>query len=308
MGHVHNHNHSHNHSHSFDGNVNRAFAAGIILNSVYIIVEALYGILSHSMALLADAGHNLSDVLGLVLAWGASYLLTKHPTRFRTYGFRKSTILAALLNAILLLIAIGGIGLEAVERFFNPEPVNGVTVIMVSAIGVVINGLTAFLFVKGKEHDLNIKGAFLHMAADAAVSLGVVFAGIIILNFNIYWIDPLISIVIMLVILFGTWNLLKDSFNLAMDSVPNNVDITGVENYLKSVPGVMEFHDLHIWAMSTTSNALTVHLVTKNRYIDDGLTKKISGDLNLKYGIEHTTIQFEAGEREMNCCPDCIKS
>jgi len=300
MGHQHNHNH-------IPEKLNKAFAIGIVLNSIYIIIEGAYGILINSMALVADAGHNLSDVLGLVLAWGASYLALKQPTRMRTYGYRKSTILAALLNAIILILAVGAIGIEAVQRFFQPRQINSVIMIYVAAIGILINAVTAAMFIKGKEKDLNIKGAFLHMAADAAVSLGVVIAGVVILKTGLYWIDPLISIIIMLVILFGTWNLLKDSFNLAIDSVPANIETDEVVKYFKSLPGVKEFHDLHIWGMSTTENALTVHIVKEGAFIDDELTKKINHDLHHLFGIEHATVQFETTGQKLSCCADCVK-
>lgn len=304
MGHRNNHNHNHSHA---PEELNKAFAIGVVLNSLYIIVEAAYGIMVNSMALLADAGHNLSDVLGLILAWGASYLALKQPTKMHTYGYRKSTILAALLNAIILILAVGAIGVEAVQRFITPKPIDGSIIIYVAAIGVLINGVTAALFINGKEKDLNIKGAFLHMAADAAVSVGVVIAGAVILNTNLYWIDPLISLIIMTVILISTWNLLKDSFNLAMDCVPANIDSKKVEEYFNSLPEVNEFHDLHIWGMSTTENALTVHIIKHEPFIDDKLTHKINHALHEKFGIEHTTIQYEAGEKKFKCSSNCVK-
>jgi len=301
--HNHNHEHAHNHQHehSIPEKINSVFVLGILLNSIYVVVEAVYGISVNSMALVADAGHNLSDVLGLGLAWGAGYLSLKQATRSRTYGYRKSTILAALLNAILLLIAIGAIGVESIKRFAHPAPVQGGVMITVALIGVIINTFTALLFIKGKEKDLNIKGAFLHMAADAAVSLGVVAAGIIISYTGWQWVDPAISIVIMLVILLSTWNLLKDSFNLAMDSVPPNIETDAVEAYLKTIPEVVDFHDLHIWAMSTTQIAMTVHIIKDDMCINDDLTEKICRELHQKFGIEHTTIQFEAGKTYLNC-------
>lgn len=305
---AHNHNH-HNHNHSAHASVesmNKAFLIGIVLNTLFVIIEAGYGIWVNSMALLADAGHNLSDVLGLILAWGAAHLALRLPTKDRTYGYRKSTILAALFNAIILMVAVGAIGFESVTRFFKPEPVEGLTMIYVAGIGVIINSATAFLFMKGKETDLNIKGAFIHMAADAAISLGVVVAGFIIYKTGLFWIDPVLSLFIMLIILAGTWNLLKDSFNLAMDSVPVDIEIHLVEAYLDSLPEVKCFHDLHIWAMSTTENALTVHIVKEGTSIDDNLTHKICKDLHSKFGIEHTTIQYESGNKELNCMPNSV--
>ena len=291
----HNHNHSHNHNHAGQADFTRAFAIGVFLNTAYLIIEAIYGIMINSMALLADAGHNLSDVLGLLLAWGAAYLALKQPTQFRTYGFRKTSILAPMFNAILLLIAIGAIGIESIRRLLTPEPVEGYTIIVVAGIGAIVNGVTAFLFMKGREKDINIKGAFLHMAADAGVSVGVVIAGFVILKTHIYWIDSVISLVIMFVILTGTWNLLKDSFNLALDAVPVNIEAAKVAAYLRALPEVKEIHDLHIWAMSATENALTVHIIKNKHTLDDDLTRKICKELNHEYGIDHTTIQYEVG-------------
>lgn len=295
--------HTHDHSHK-EINLNSAFVIGIILNIAYIIVEVVYGFLINSMALIADAGHNLSDVLGLFLAWGASYLASKLPTQKRTYGFRKSTILAALFNAILLLIAVGAITIEAVRKFITPESVQGETMMIVAGIGVIINGITALLFLKGREKDLNIKGAFLHMAADAGVSLGVVAAGFLITVTGWLWLDPAISLLIVAVITIGTWGLLKDSFLLSMDAVPKEINVEGVKNFLKSVKGVKEIHDLHIWAMSTTEVALTVHLVMPERETDDYFLKKICGNLHTKFGIEHSTIQVEKDAQGANCRVD----
>ncbi len=291
------HNHSHSHSHNF----NRAFIIGIILNAVYIVVELVYGFLINSMALIADAGHNFSDVLGLLLAWGASYLAKTAATEKRTYGLRKSTILAAFFNSILLMIAVGAITIEAVRKIILPEPVQGDIMMIVAGIGVVINGITAFLFMNGREKDLNIKGAFLHMAADAAVSLGVVLAGLIILSTGWLWVDPAISLVIVLVITIGTWGLLKDSFQLSMDAVPKGIDLKEVGKYLKGIDGVEEVHDLHIWAMSTTETALTAHLVIPNVTKDDFFLKKICGELHHRFGIEHSTIQIEKSAQSSNC-------
>jgi cobalt-zinc-cadmium efflux system protein len=288
--------HSHNHA-----NYNKAFIIGITLNVIYILVEVFYGLLINSMALLADAGHNFSDVLGLLLAWGATYLAKTATTERRTYGLRKSTILAAFFNAILLMIAVGAITIEAVRKFILPEPVQGTTMMIVAGIGVVINAATAFLFMKGRKKDLNIKGAFLHMAADAGVSLGVVFAGLLITFTNWLWVDPAISLLIVLVITLGTWSLLKDSFHLSMDAVPKGIDLKEVENYLKSIKGVQEVHDLHVWAMSTTETALTAHLVIPDETKDDYFLKKICSELRSKFGIEHSTIQIEKSEQSANC-------
>lgn len=285
---------SHNHSHiPLAENYNKAFALGIILNTVYVLVEVAYGLIVNSMALIADAGHNLSDVLGLVLAWGASYLAQKSATKTKTYGMRKSTILAALFNAIILLIAVGAITIEAVRKIIEPEPVAGTTVMIVAGIGVVINTVTAILFMKGRQSDLNIKGAFLHMAADAGVSLGVVLGGLIIYNTGWYLIDPILSIIIVIVITIGTWGLLKDSFNMSIDAVPKEIDLPEVKNYLNSIKGVNDVHDLHIWAMSTTEIALTVHLVVSDKCKRNEIIADISKDVKHKFNIVHTTIQIE---------------
>jgi cobalt-zinc-cadmium efflux system protein len=292
------HDHSHTHQPT---NYNKAFIIGITLNVIYILVEVFYGLLINSMALLADAGHNFSDVLGLLLAWGAAYLAKTATTEKRTYGFRKSTILAAFFNAILLMISVGAITIEAVRKFISPEPVQGQIMMIVAGIGVIINAVTAFLFMKGRNKDLNIKGAFLHMAADAGVSLGVVLAGFIIYSTGWLWVDPAISLVIVIVITIGTWGLLRDSFHLSMDAVPKGIDLNEVGNYLKGINGVTEVHDLHIWAMSTTEIALTAHLVIPGETKDDYFLKKICGDLHSKFGIEHSTIQMEKSAQSANC-------
>ena len=293
--------HSHNQTNISVQNFNKAFGIGIILNVAYIIVEVVYGVLINSMALLADAGHNFSDVLGLLLAWGAAYLAKTAATEKRTYGLRKSTILAAFFNAIILMIAVGAITIEAIRKLIYPEPVQGSTMMIVAGIGFVINAITALLFMKGREKDLNIKGAFLHMAADAGVSLGVVIAGLLIIYTNWLWIDPVMSLIIVLVITIGTWGLLKDSFQLSMDAVPKGVDLKEVGSYLKSVNGVKEVHDLHIWAMSTTETALTAHLVIPDETKDDYFLKKICGELYSRFGIEHSTIQIEKSAQASNC-------
>jgi cobalt-zinc-cadmium efflux system protein len=293
--------HNHNHSYSQTKNFNNAFIIGIILNLIYIVVELVYGLLINSMALLADAGHNFSDVLGLLLAWGAAYLAKTAATEKRTYGLRKSTILAAFLNAILLMIAVGAITIEAIRKIILPEPVLGTTMMAVAGIGVVVNAATAFLFMRGRKKDLNIRGAFLHMAADAGISLGVVIAGLLINYTNWLWIDPAISLVIVLVITIGTWNLLKDSFHLSMDAVPKEINLREVGKFLKEIDGVIEVHDLHIWAMSTTETALTAHLVIPESTKDDYFLKKICGELHSRFGIEHSTIQIEKSAQTATC-------
>jgi len=292
------HSHSHSHTHETK-DFNKAFIIGIALNIVYIVVEVVYGILVDSLALIADAGHNLSDVLGLILAWAASYLVKKSATEKYTYGFKKSSVLAAFLNAMILLVAIGVIIWEAVNRFSEPREIPGTTIMIVAGIGVIINAITALLFFSGRKHDLNIKGAFMHMAADAGISLGVVLVGLVLTFTNLYWLDPVVSIVIALIIFWGTWDLLKDSTSLALDAVPRDVDKKGVEDYLDSLPEIDGFHDLHIWAMSTTETAMTVHVVVSKKNDRNKLISTISNDLREKFGIVHTTIQTEdAGEEE----------
>ncbi len=294
------------HTHNNIDNHNKAFAFGIALNVIYIAVEVVFGLLISSMALIADAGHNLSDVLGLLLAWGATFLAKTLPTRKRTYGLRKSTILAALFNALILLIAVGAITIEAVRRLITPEQVQGTTMMIVAGVGVVINAVTAWMFVKGKEKDINIRGAYLHMAADAGVSVGVVVAGLLITLTGWLWLDPLISLVIVLVITIGTWDLLRDSFLMSVDAVPKGINLKDVEEHLKNIQGVTEVHDLHIWAMSTTEIALTVHLVMPDSNAGDYFLKEICSDLNKKYGIGHSTIQVEKNAQGANCSVDNV--
>ncbi len=286
------------------GNYNRAFAIGVALNLFFTVIEAGYGVIAGSLALIADAGHNLSDVLSLLLAWGASVLAARSATENRTYGYRRVTILASLVSAILLLIALGGITWEAVGRLLEPKPVAGGIVILVAAIGVVINTITALLFMSGKDHDLNIKGAFLHMTADAAVSLGVVVAGIFILLKGWLWIDPVISFVIAVVILLGTWSLLRDSINQAMDAVPEGVDIAELRRYLTSLENVSAIHDLHVWHLSTTEIALTVHLVVSYDTLNNDLLRRLQQRLYDQFGIDHSTIQVERQAVENGCMLD----
>jgi cobalt-zinc-cadmium efflux system protein len=294
------HDHSHADCHG-PPDFNRAFAVGVALNVGFVVCEAVFGIMADSMALLADAGHNLSDVLGLLLAWGASYLVRLQPTSRRTYGWRSSSIMAALINAVLLLVAVGGIATESVRRLLSPEPVAGKTVIVVALIGVVINTATALLFLSGRKHDLNIRGAFLHMAADAAVSAGVAAAGIAILFTGRLWIDPAVSLAIAAVILAGTWGLLRESLALVMHAVPQGIDTEKVTAYLESLPGIETAHDLHIWAMSTTETALTAHLVKPDPEGDDDMIGRVSADLFDRFGIDHVTIQWERTRNPCRC-------
>ncbi len=292
--------HSHNHHHEIN-NYNRSFAIGIALNVIFVIIEVSYGLVADSLALIADAGHNLSDVMSLMLAWGASYLATKHPTHTRTYGLRKVTIMASLLSTVLLFVALGGIAWESIERLSSPQPVNGTIIIIVAAIGVVINTATALLFVKGQKHDLNIRAAYLHMAADAAISLGVVIAGIAIMLTGWLWLDPAISLGIAVIILFGTWRLLKDSIDLSIDAVPQGIDVTLIKSYLSGMENVSDIHDLHVWALSTTETALTVHLVTNCELIDNCFLQEIQEHLHHHFNISHTTIQIENEAGDYNC-------
>ncbi len=283
---------SHDHNHTIS-NYNRAFAAGVLLNVIFVVIEVSYGVAADSLALIADAGHNVSDVLSLLLAWGAALLAKKPATEKRTYGFRKVTVMASLASAILLLVALGGITWETIGRFFDPKPVEGMTVIVVAAIGVVINTITALLFVSGRKHDLNIRGAFLHMAADAGVSFGVVLAGVIIMVTGWLFVDPLISLLIVAAILAGTWSLLRDSMNLAIDSVPEGIDIAGIKRYLTDFENVSQIHDLHVWPMSTTEVALSVHLIIDDYPLANNFLPKLQGQLHERFKIEHSTIQVE---------------
>ncbi len=290
----------HRHSHQPD-NYNRAFALAVGLNVIFVVVEASYGVWVNSLALIADAGHNLSDVLGLLIAWGASLLAKRKPTPRRTYGLRRITILASLLSALLLMTALGAMSWEAISRLQTSTPVPGLTIIIVASIGVVINTISAMLFVSGHQHDLNIKGAFLHMAADAAVSLGVVLAGVAIVLTGWPWLDPVISLVISTVILAGTWGLLRDSVNLAVDAVPRGIVPEEVETYLLNLPGVAACHDLHIWGMSTTEAALTAHLMMPEGAINDAFLHQVAHGLREHFGIAHPTIQIERGDAEHLC-------
>jgi len=294
MGHPHSHTHGQGHSHAPAGH-GRAFAIGIVLNTVFVAIEAAYGIVSGSMALVADAGHNLSDVLGLVLAWGADTLSRRRANARFTYGFKSSTILAALANAALLLIATGAILFETISRIAAPAPVAGGTMMIVAGIGIAVNGFTALLFASGRKHDLNVRGAFLHMMADALVSLGVVVAGAAIMLSGRQWIDPVTSLVIVAVIGWGTWGLLRDSVKMGLLGVPAGIDEGAVRALLADLPGVAAVHDLHIWPMSTTETALTAHLVMPGGHPGDHLLKQATSELEHRFGIGHVTLQVETG-------------
>ncbi len=283
------------HSHA-QKDFGRAFLIGIALNTGFVAIEAVYGIFSNSMALLADAGHNLSDVFGLLVAWGAATLAKQAPTARYTYGLRSSSILAALTNAMVLLLAVGAIVWEAIRRFIAPEPVASTTVMIVAAIGIVINAATAWLFMSGRYDDLNIRGAYLHMAADAAVSLGVVVAAIVIIVTGWLWVDPLVSLIIAGVIVWGTWGLLRDSMTLAVHGVPPAIREGDVRHTLASLPGVAAIHDLHVWAMSTTDTALTCHLVMPAGCPGDGFLAETAQLLHDRFNIQHMTLQIERGD------------
>jgi cobalt-zinc-cadmium efflux system protein len=299
-GHPHAHSHGHDHSQA-PANYDQAFAIGIGLNLAFVVAEVIFGFAANSLALLADAAHNLSDVAGLVLAWGAAWLGRRRPTSRRSYGFGRASILAALINAALLLVGVGGILVESVRRFDAPEQIAGMTVIWVASIGILINGGTALLFMRGRHSDLNIRGAFLHMAADAGVSLGVVLATLAERATGWLWLDPATGIAIALVILYGTWGLGRDSVNLAFDAAPAGIDPDAVKRHLEALPGVVEVHDLHIWAMSTTETALTAHLVRPGAALDDAFIADAARDLAKRFSIRHATLQVECGDPAHPC-------
>jgi cobalt-zinc-cadmium efflux system protein len=312
MSHVHHahyddHHEHHGHHHgSMD--FGRAFAIAATLNIVLVIAQVVFGVLANSVALIADAGHNLGDVLGLLLAWGAHGMSRWLPTKRYTYGFRSASILAALFNGIILLVATGAIAWEALRRLTGSTDVAGVTVMVVAAAGIVVNGVSAWLLMAGREDDLNIRGAFLHMLGDAAISLGVVAAGAAILTTGWNWLDPVASLVIAVLIVWGTWSLLREAFMMSLDAVPDGVDGSKVESYLLGLPGVSEVHDLHIWAMSTTETAMTAHLVRPGAGLDDHLLHEVCHELEHRFRISHATLQVEAGNTEHVCrlAPDHV--
>lgn len=294
----------HSHSHTHDrpsANYNRAFALGLALNVGFVTVEAVSGFLVHSLALIADAGHNLSDVLGLLLAWGASFLVRRPPTPRYTYGLRRSSIFAALLNALVLLCAMGGVAWEAIRSFSHPSPVPGGLVMAVAAVGVAINTATALLFLSDSDRDINIRGAFLHMAGDAMVSGGVVLSGIAILLTGWHWFDPAVSLIIVVFIVLSTWQLLRDALNMALDAVPQAIDPLAVRTYLAELPGVADVHDLHIWALSTTETALTAHLVIPDGISGDAFLQQVCDELHHKFDIDRSTLQVEYGDADRPC-------
>jgi len=300
---VHSHNHSPGHAHggSAGGSHDRAFAIGIAVNLAFVGIEAFYGWQVDSLALLADAGHNLSDVAGLVLAWAGAFAGRRAPDARHTYGWKRASILAAFANALLLLVAIGSLSWAAVGRLSSPEPMAAGTVMVVAAVGIVVNVGTALLFLRGRDTDLNIRGAFLHMAADAAVSLGVVVAGALALWQGWVWLDPVTSLLIGLVILVGTWGLFRDSLHLMVDGVPSSIDLDAVRAELAALPGVARVDDLHVWAMGTTDIALTAHLVTPGGPPDDAFYRVAAERLKQRFSIGHVTLQA-ATEAVMPSC------
>lgn len=292
--HEHDHHHGHHHGHSHaPADFGRAFAVGIALNLAYVGAEAFYGVASQSLALLADAAHNLGDVLGLAAAWLAASLGKRKPWGRYTYGLRRASVLAALGNAVTLLVVTGGVAVEAVRRFWEPQAPAGLTIMAVGAVGIVVNGGTALMFMAGRHGDLNIRGAFLHMVADALVTAGTIAAGALILLTGWAWIDPVVSLAIGAVIVAGTWSLLRDAVNLSLDAIPAGIERDAVESYLRGLAGVRNVHDLHIWALSTTEVALTAHLVRDRAEDGDALLARIPHDMRERFGIGHVTIQLE---------------
>jgi cobalt-zinc-cadmium efflux system protein len=292
---------THAHAPAPEDQVCTAFLVAAGLNVAFVAFEVMFGFRSRSLALLSDAGHNLGDVLGLMLGWGAILLARRKPSARRTYGLRRSTILAALANAVVLLVAVGAVALEAVQRLRHPGPVAAPTVIVVASLGIVVNGLSAWLLRRGRGDDLNVRTAAAHLAADAAVSLGVVLTGVALLYTHRPWLDPAVSLAVSALIVAGTWGNLREALDLAMDAVPGRIDPAAVRAYLEAVPGVVDVHDFHIWAMSTTEIALTAHLVTDCATLDDELTVRIAHDLSERFGIVHPTIQWESAERAQPC-------
>ncbi|PWT85413.1 MAG: cation transporter [Proteobacteria bacterium] len=296
----HGHGGGHNHGHAA-ADFGRAFAIGVTLNILIVVAELVFGYLANSLSLISDGIHNFTDVIGLLLAWGGAWLAARQPTARYTYGFRRASILAALGNAALLLVVTGGLLIEALHRFQNPEPIATGTVMAVAALGILVNGATALMFMSGRKDDLNVKGAFLHMIGDAGVSFGVVLAAALTSLTGWYVLDPLISVAIAVVVLWSGWGLARDSINLALDAIPREIDHEEVRVFLQGLPGVSEVHDLHIWAMSTTETALTAHLVRPGAGLDDRMLQEACHQLDLRFKIRHATLQIEAGDTELAC-------
>lgn len=313
-GHDHEHHHDDGHDHGHGGrghvhaptNFGRAFAIAAVFNIALVIAQVTYGVLANSVALLADAGHNFGDVLGLLMAWGAHSVAQWLPTKRYTYGFRSASIVAALLNALILMVATGAIAWEAIQRLSSPGEVGGLTVMIVAALGIVVNGISAWLLMAGRKGDLNIRGAFLHLVGDAAVSVGVVMAGAAIYYTHWTWVDPVASLIIAGLIVWGTWGLLRESLKLSLSAVPENIDRSKVESYLRGLPGVTELHDLHIWPMSTTETALTAHLVRPGAGLDDAFLTEACEALSKRFAIRHATLQIEAGDGVCKLAPEHV--
>lgn len=293
--------HRHHAHHNMPENFSRGFAWAAGINMVFVVAEFGFGFLSNSLGLIADAAHNFSDVIGLLLAWTGAFLARVNPTAKRTYGYSGASILAALGNAVLLFVATGGIILHSIQRFFDPAPIESSVVIWVALVGIAINGGTAMIFHKTQKHDINARGAYLHMIADAAVSLGVVLAGFIVLKTGWLWVDPVIGLVIAAVIIVGTWGLAKEALHLSLAGVPKHIDPAKVEAFLLSLPGVTEVHDLHIWGMSTTKSALTAHLIRPEGVMDDSFLHGVALELEERFNIQHPTLQVEKGDNSEPC-------
>ena len=299
--HTQDHHHDHHDHHQAPNNFTRAFAVGIVLNLTFVAVEVFYGIISHSVALLADAGHNFGDVLGLGLSWGATALASLKPSARRTFGFRRTTIVASVANALVLLFVTGGLAWESLRRLISPEAAEGKTMIVVALVGAAVNTASALLFMAGSKKDLNLRSAFLHLASDAVLALGVAVAGGVILFTGWLWLDPAASIILAVTILVGTWSLMKRSLNLMLDAVPEGIDPAEVKGFLGALPGVVEVHDLHIWAMSTTETALTAHLVMPGNGCEPTFLASACKALHDKFDIDHSTLQIDPQESPAPC-------
>ncbi len=297
--------HDHDHTGGHLPTHGKAFAVSVALNVAFVVIEVVYGLLAGSTALVADAAHNAGDVLGLGLAWGAAWLAKVDATRRHTYGWRKSTVVAAVLNALIIVLTVGAVGWEAIGRFFEPVQVEGVTMIVVAGIGVGINGVSALMFWAGRDKDMNIQGAFMHLVADAAVSVGVVIAGIAVVFTGYDWIDPATTLAISVVIIAGTWGLLRESFSLLLDAVPSHIDPAKVRETLLELPGVWAVHDLHVWALSTNETSLTAHLATTPEVVPKSVIDAIDRIMRERFGITHVTVQLEAEEIAAGCRQDC---
>lgn len=293
--------HHHRSQHPYTHNANRAFVIALSLTLAYTIFEVIYAFLAGSMSLLADAAHNLGDVLGLALAFGANWMLSMPARKRYSYGFKRTTIIAALINAFILVATSALIAYESIYKLFNLHAINENIVIIVGIIGIFVNGGSSLLFMRGAHDDMNIKGAFLHLAADALILIGVVIGAIIIKYTNYVWLDPILGLIIVVIVLYGTWGLLRDSLRLILDAVPHYIDYAGVKDYLRHLPGVSEVHDLHIWGLSTREAALTVHLIMPKSCLTDADYQKINEDLHTQFRIDHVTIQVESGSTENPC-------